>query len=110
MIFSDLVLFDLCIVHLFCYINSPYLSNFDINDEKTKPNVMKHFLLITTLLPAFLIVSVPSAHSNNPVQGYGFIENKGQITNYSNLASGEILFMYTGEGMKVLLRKGGFSY
>jgi uncharacterized protein (TIGR02145 family) len=40
----------------------------------------------------------------------GFIENKGQILNQKNKPNPGVLFLLNTPGMKVQLRKGGFSY
>lgn len=41
---------------------------------------------------------------------YGFIENKGQIIDQNNQPNKDVLYLYSGNGMLVQLRKGGFSY
>ena len=41
---------------------------------------------------------------------YGFIENKGQIIDQNNQPNKEVLYLYSGNGLQVQLRKGGFSY
>lgn len=39
-----------------------------------------------------------------------FIENKGQILNQNHELNSDVLFMYTGKGLKIQLRKSGYSY
>lgn len=39
-----------------------------------------------------------------------FIENKGQIINQDNLTNDDVLFLYSGKGIKIQLRKSGYSY
>jgi hypothetical protein len=39
-----------------------------------------------------------------------FIENKGQILNQHHKANNDVLFMYTGNGIKIQLRRSGYSY
>ncbi len=41
---------------------------------------------------------------------YGFIENKGQIIDQENKLNPKCLFLYNGNGLKIQLRKDGFSY
>ncbi|MES2656951.1 MAG: SBBP repeat-containing protein [Bacteroidota bacterium] len=48
---------------------------------------------------------------NKPVAAqYGFIENKGQIIDQNNQPNPGVLYLYNGNGLRVQLRKGGFSY
>ncbi len=42
--------------------------------------------------------------------GNGFIENKGQIVDQFYKANNDVLFQYCGNGVKVQLRKQGYSY
>ena len=49
------------------------------------------------------------ASKTNPLTS-GFIENKGQILNQNYEANPEVLFLYNGKGLKVQLRKTGYSY
>jgi len=39
-----------------------------------------------------------------------FVQNKGQIINQDNERNNDVLFMYTGKGLKIQLRKTGYSY
>lgn len=39
-----------------------------------------------------------------------FIENKGQILDQNHSANSDVLFMYCGKGLKIQLRKTGYSY
>lgn len=41
---------------------------------------------------------------------YGFIENKGQILNQYNQPNTAVLYLYSGNGLQVQLRKNAFSY
>jgi hypothetical protein len=41
---------------------------------------------------------------------YGFLQNKGQITNENGKINNDVLFIYEDKGFKCQLRKNGFSY
>lgn len=40
----------------------------------------------------------------------GFIENKGQIVDQKNVLNKDVLFLYSGKGIKIQLRTTGYSY
>jgi hypothetical protein len=66
------------------------------------------------LLVFFVLVVALNANANNinkPVSSqYGFIENKGQIIDQNNNPNPSVLYLYNGNGLRVQLRKEGFSY
>jgi hypothetical protein len=66
----------------------------------------KYFVSFFVLLPA-LVFSLP-AHKSFVADG--FLENKGQIVGQDNRCNEDVLFLYTGNGIKVQLRKTGYSY
>lgn len=41
---------------------------------------------------------------------FGFIENKGQVTDQYGIPNNNVLYLYNGSGLRVQLRKDGFSY
>ncbi len=47
---------------------------------------------------------------NKTFSGSSFIENKGQIVDQNNHLNKDVLYMYVGKGIKIQLRKGGYSY
>lgn len=49
------------------------------------------------------------AEKTNPLTS-AFIENKGQILNQNYETNPHVLFLYSGKGLKVQLRKTGYSY
>gem|GEM_PF-6993290 len=74
-----------------------------------------HKVIRSCILCTFLAVSLswfsranPKAYSSEPSPG--FIENKGQIIDQDNKPNPACLFLLNMPGMKVHLRKGGFSY
>lgn len=48
--------------------------------------------------------------SNENLQLFGFIENKGQIVDQNYKPNTDVLFQYVGKGIKIQLRKTGYSY
>ncbi len=40
----------------------------------------------------------------------GFIQNKGQILDQNNETNNSVLFLFAGKGLKIQLRKSGYSY
>ncbi len=64
-------------------------------------------------LPILLTIFCLLFSANN-ASAYGppsvFIENKGQILNQNHEANNDVLFMYDGAGLKIQLRKSGYSY
>lgn len=67
---------------------------------------------------AFLISSFTIQAQNNiktteqvlSAETVGFFENKGQITNQHGHQNSEVLYLLNSPGLKLQLRKGGFSY
>ncbi len=58
-----------------------------------------------------LALSAKASNINKPVAAqYGFIQNKGQIIDQNNQLNPHVLYLYNGNGLRVQLRKGGFSY
>ncbi len=49
------------------------------------------------------------ANENKKVSN-AFIENKGQILDQNNMPNNDVLFLYNANGIKVQLRKTGYSY
>lgn len=66
------------------------------------------------LLVFFVLVIALNANANTinkPISSqYGFIENKGQIIDQNNNPNPNVLYLYNGNGLRVQLRKEGFSY
>lgn len=46
----------------------------------------------------------------NKTPPHAFIQNKGQVVNQDYLPNPDVLYMYSGNGIKVQLRKSGYSY
>ncbi|MFY7732623.1 MAG: hypothetical protein ACOVSR_04000 [Bacteroidia bacterium] len=71
---------------------------------------MKKFIKFLSLI---LVIAI-NANANNinkPISSqYGFIENKGQIIDQNNNPNPNVLYLYNGNGLRVQLRKEGFSY
>ncbi len=69
----------------------------------------KNNLLLYFGLFLFLISfnAVASGFNTRPI---AFIENKGQILNQNFELNNDVLFMYSGKGVKIQLRKSGYSY
>jgi hypothetical protein len=56
-------------------------------------------------------LNTKAANINKPIAAqYGFIQNKGQIIDQNNQLNPHVLYLYNGNGLRVQLRKGGFSY
>jgi hypothetical protein len=72
--------------------------------------------LITYSLKIILLVLLVNANGmaqtiNKPTTSlYGFIENKGQIIDQNNNPNPSVLYLYSGNGLNVQLKKDGFSY
>ena len=64
-----------------------------------------HFISLTLLFLLFTWFGSTAA-SLPPV----FIENKGQILDQNYVVNTEVLYMHTGNGIKIQLRKTGYSY
>ena len=63
-----------------------------------------HLLLFGFLLAT---VSMQAKNYNSP---YGFYENKGQIIDQNNNLNPSVKYLWTGNGMKVQLKRNSFSY
>ena len=61
-----------------------------------------------SLICAFALLS-SSVYSEDTTEE-GFIENKGQIFNQDYKSNEDVLFLYAGKGIKIQLRKSGYSY
>ncbi len=62
-------------------------------------------------LALVIVLHTKATSINKPVAAqYGFIENKGQIIDQNNQPNPGVLYLYNGNGLRVQLRKGGFSY
>lgn len=70
-----------------------------------KISTQHSFLYFVLLL---LLSASLSANSNKRPEG--FIENKGQIMNQSYEANPDVLFLYSGKGINIQLRRSGYSY
>ena len=69
-----------------------------------KSKLLKYASLFLILSGFNLVASKLNANQNT------FIENKGQIINQNFESNSDVLFMYTGKGIKIQLRKSGYSY
>jgi hypothetical protein len=57
------------------------------------------------------VLNAKATNINKPISSqYGFIQNKGQIIDQNNQLNPHVLYLYNGNGLRVQLRKGGFSY
>jgi electron transfer flavoprotein alpha subunit len=76
----------------------------------------KNLLSLVTLLALIFNFSFAQKENTNSLllpqyASYcGFIENKGQIIDQNNELNPNCLFLYNGNGLKIQLRKDGFSY
>ncbi|MES2654456.1 MAG: SBBP repeat-containing protein [Bacteroidota bacterium] len=62
-------------------------------------------------LALVIVLNTKASPINKPVVvQYGFIQNKGQIIDQNNQPNSGVLYLYNGNGLRVQLRKGGFSY
>ncbi|MDP1725655.1 MAG: SBBP repeat-containing protein [Bacteroidota bacterium] len=72
------------------------------------------FAFVLLLCNEILLASgVLTSTASNPIAGVGqlgFIENKGQILNQNKQLNKEVLYLYNGFGIQVLLKQNGFSY
>jgi hypothetical protein len=83
--------------------------------NKLTIHLAKYFFMKNHLLLVFFVLLMAlNANANNinkPVSSqYGFIENKGQIIDQNNKPNPNVLYLYNGNGLRVQLRKEGFSY
>jgi hypothetical protein len=70
-----------------------------------KQHISFLFLVLVVALNA------KAATINKPISSqYSFIQNKGQIIDQNNQLNPHVLYLYNGNGLRVQLRKGGFSY
>lgn len=67
----------------------------------------KQFIFVTFFFIIVLPLRIAAKGGSSP---NAFIENKGQILDQNYVANPDVLFMYIGNGMKVQLRKSGYSY
>jgi hypothetical protein len=67
---------------------------------------MRFTFCLTFLCCSVLFSDAKSSLGDNPA----FVENKGQILNQNLEDNKEVLYMYTGKGLKIQLRKTGYSY
>ncbi len=88
-----------------------------INGFKNKLTIhlAKYFFMKNHLLLVFSVLLMAlNANANNinkPISSqYGFIENKGQIIDQNNNPNPNVFYLYNGNGLRVQLRKEGFSY
>jgi gliding motility-associated-like protein len=75
-------------------------------------NSLKSVLIIftsTSLLNLNLVISQEMPEVM-PEPIFGFVENKGQITNQNHEPNPEVLFLLQQRGMNIQIRKTGFSY
>lgn len=72
---------------------------------------MKLKPFITCLIALFCFKHAIAQTINKPTTSlYGFIENKGQIIDQNNNPNPSVLYLYSGNGLNVQLKKDGFSY
>lgn len=64
------------------------------------------------LCAATLLIAALNANAQENISSslHGFIENKGQIHDQSNVCNTDVLFLHSSSGLNVDLRKNGFSY
>jgi hypothetical protein len=64
------------------------------------------------LCAATLLIAAVNANAQESISSalHGFIENKGQIHDQSNVCNADVLFLHSSAGLNVDLRKNGFSY
>ncbi|HEY0029340.1 MAG TPA: SBBP repeat-containing protein, partial [Bacteroidia bacterium] len=62
------------------------------------------------LLAVCLSLSISSRAQKSASNFPAFIQNKGQILDQNNQQNKEVLFLYCGKGIKIQLRKSGYSY
>ncbi len=62
------------------------------------------------LIVAFSFIFNQGMYSQSESFGAGFVENKGQIVDQFFKPNDNVLFQYTGKGIKIQLRKNGYSY
>ncbi len=71
---------------------------------------MKKFVQFLFLI-LVIAINANASNINKPISSqYGFIENKGQIIDQNNNPNPSVLYLYNGNGLRVQLRKEGFSY
>ncbi len=71
----------------------------------------KHLLnSILTLSCAILFTCTNSFAQKKQSNFSSFIENKGQILDQNQQQNKDVLFLYSGKGIKIQLRKSGYSY
>jgi predicted SpoU family rRNA methylase len=71
---------------------------------------MKKYIQLALFIFA-IVFNIEANSINKPVSAqYGFIENKGQIIDQNNIPNPNVLYLYNGNGLRVQLRKEGFSY
>ncbi|MES2681218.1 MAG: SBBP repeat-containing protein, partial [Bacteroidota bacterium] len=75
---------------------------------RTSLTILKrtYCVYVFALMPAMVF----SSETKTSFAQGGFLENKGQILNQDNNNNENVLFLYTGNGVKVQLRKTGYSY
>jgi len=71
---------------------------------------MKKYIQLAVFIFA-ITLNINANNINKPISSqYGFIENKGQIIDQNNNPNPSVLYLYNGNGLRVQLRKEGFSY
>ena len=68
------------------------------------------FYIILTLNCIIQFTCFSSFAQKLPANSSAFIENKGQILDQNYLQNNDVLFLYSGKGLKIQLRKSGYSY
>lgn len=73
--------------------------------------MLKHHLnTILSFICVTLFTCTVTSAQKLPSNFSGFIENKGQIVDQNNDQNNDVLFIYSGKGIKIQLRKSGYSY
>ncbi len=65
---------------------------------------------ILILQCVFLFTHLPSFAQGVRINSSAFVENKGQILDQNYHQNNDVLFLYSGKGLKIQLRKTGYSY
>ncbi len=63
-----------------------------------------------SLLLFFFLMSMSLFSSEALSAKHLFIENKGQVLDQNHQPNTDVLFLYSGSGLNIQLRRGGFSY
>lgn len=93
------------ILNLFCAIFENDTANLTVIMIKNLLQIIQRFTFFSACLLVYVTPSAAQVNHSN-----AFIENKGQIINQDFTPNEDVLFLYTGKGVKIQLRKTGYSY